>query len=299
VGLLWLAVLFLFVAPPAFLLGPLVGLLGCARPRSAREWFWVAVGAVSVCYWLAQSGTIAEQSLRSLSVLGTGAFVALTLLDEGSPVSRALIAAGVGLGTLALWCLALHVGWGELRLAFARGFEASLRAMAQQAPPASADAADALLQMANTAPAWASALPGLAFLESAAGMLLAWGLHRRIARHPLGPAALPFRAFTFSDQLVWAIVAGLGLVLTPAGPTLRDVGANLLLVGGVLYAMRGLAVLRSAAGRLPAAVTVAVTIAALVLLPFVLGGLTLLGLADTWLDFRRRIPPPATGGFNR
>ena len=27
-----------------------------------------------------------------------------------------------------------------------------------------------------------------------------------------------------------------------------------------------------------------------------LGGLTLLGLADTWLDFRRRMASPATGG---
>jgi hypothetical protein len=29
-------------------------------------------------------------------------------------------------------------------------------------------------------------------------------------------------------------------------------------------------------------------------LPFVLGGLTLLGLADTWVDFRRRLPASAT-----
>jgi hypothetical protein len=31
------------------------------------------------------------------------------------------------------------------------------------------------------------------------------------------------------------------------------------------------------------------TIIAMFLLPFVVGGLTLLGLADTWLDFRRRL----------
>jgi hypothetical protein len=30
------------------------------------------------------------------------------------------------------------------------------------------------------------------------------------------------------------------------------------------------------------------------LLPFVLGGLTLLGLADTWLDFRRRLAMSTT-----
>jgi hypothetical protein len=36
----------------------------------------------------------------------------------------------------------------------------------------------------------------------------------------------------------------------------------------------------------------------MVLLPFVLGGLTIVGLADTWLDFRRRLTP-ATGGYDR
>jgi hypothetical protein len=30
------------------------------------------------------------------------------------------------------------------------------------------------------------------------------------------------------------------------------------------------------------------------LLPFVFGGLTLLGLADTWLDFRRRLTASTT-----
>jgi hypothetical protein len=33
---------------------------------------------------------------------------------------------------------------------------------------------------------------------------------------------------------------------------------------------------------------------AVMLLPFVLAGLTLLGLADTWLDFRRRLAPSTT-----
>jgi hypothetical protein len=34
------------------------------------------------------------------------------------------------------------------------------------------------------------------------------------------------------------------------------------------------------------------------LLPFVVSGLLLLGLADTWLDFRRRLATPSTGGFD-
>jgi len=41
------------------------------------------------------------------------------------------------------------------------------------------------------------------------------------------------------------------------------------------------------------------TLVAMLVLPFVVGGLTLLGLADTWLDFRRRLSTPATGGTDR
>jgi hypothetical protein len=46
----------------------------------------------------------------------------------------------------------------------------------------------------------------------------------------------------------------------------------------------------------PGAVLAALAVVTIFLLPFVMGGLTLLGLADTWLDFRRRIATPATGG---
>jgi hypothetical protein len=39
----------------------------------------------------------------------------------------------------------------------------------------------------------------------------------------------------------------------------------------------------------PGHVIATLTVVAMFLLPFVIGGLTLLGLADTWLDFRRRL----------
>lgn len=298
VGLLWLAVLFLLVAPPAFLLAPLVGLLVCSRPATWREWIWLLLGGAAVVYWLAQGGDVAEQSVRALSVLAAGAFVALTLADEATPVTRALTAAGIAVAALAAWCGVLGVSWDVLRMSVTRTLETAFRSMAAQAPGASPETSAAFRQMAEAAPAWAAAMPGLVYVQAVIGMLLAWGLHRRIARHPLGEAAPPFGAFRFSDQLVWVVVAGLALVLFPTSPPLRDVGTNCLVVGGTLYAARGLAVVRSAAGRVPAPTTIAIGFATLVLLPFVLGGLTLLGLADTWLDFRGRLAPPTTGGFN-
>jgi hypothetical protein len=72
------------------------------------------------------------------------------------------------------------------------------------------------------------------------------------------------------------------------------VGANLLLVWAVLYAVRGLAVFAAGTRRVPTVVIATLSLIAMLLLPFVVGGLTLLGLADTWLDFRRRLAASAT-----
>jgi uncharacterized protein YybS (DUF2232 family) len=79
----------------------------------------------------------------------------------------------------------------------------------------------------------------------------------------------------------------------------RLLGANLLLVLGVLYAARGLAVVAAQSRGVSAPVRAILTLISLFLLPFVVGGLTLLGLADTWLDFRRRLTTPTTGGSHR
>jgi uncharacterized protein YybS (DUF2232 family) len=79
----------------------------------------------------------------------------------------------------------------------------------------------------------------------------------------------------------------------------RLLGANLLLVLGALYAARGLAVVATQSRGVAGPVAAVLVLISLFLLPFVVGGLTLLGLADTWLDFRRRLTAPATGGFDR
>jgi hypothetical protein len=139
-----------------------------------------------------------------------------------------------------------------------------------------------------------SLYPGLLALASLGGIRLAWSWHHRIARRPLGPAPTPFTAFGFSDQLVWGWVVGLGLYLLPLPEVWTFVGTNLLLVWAVLYATRGLAVFSAGSGRVPGPVMATLTIVAMLLLPFVVGGLTLLGLADTWLDFRRRLAASAT-----
>jgi uncharacterized protein YybS (DUF2232 family) len=136
--------------------------------------------------------------------------------------------------------------------------------------------------------------PALLALGGIAGLNLAWAWHHRIARRPLGPPLPGFAAFGFSDQLVWGWVIGLALALAPLPPPWKQAGANLLMVLGVLYAVRGLAVFAVRSRQVPAPVIATLTLVAMFLLPFVVGGLTLLGLADTWLDFRRRLSASAT-----
>jgi hypothetical protein len=115
----------------------------------------------------------------------------------------------------------------------------------------------------------------------------------------LGAPPAPFRTFGFSDQLVWGWVLALALTLVPVPEPWRLAGANLLLVLVVLYAARGLAVVLTQAGGVAGPVAIVLGFIAVFLLPFVVGGLTLLGLADTWLDFRRRLSTPSTGGFKQ
>ena len=58
---------------------------------------------------------------------------------------------------------------------------------------------------------------------------------------------------------------------------------------GEQLAIAGLVVLSLQSAGVP--LVLAIALVTLVLMPFVLGGLTIVGFADTWLDFRRRVTP--------
>jgi hypothetical protein len=298
--MLLVAFAYLLLAPPGFLVGPLGCLLALSRPATFREWAWLVVTLGFMGVWLVPTGEAPDQLLRASAVLVTGGFLAITLAWKGSPFRRALVALGFAALALVGWCMAFHVQWPELKTTIGHTVGRSFSELAQQADStAGGDTGAVLRQMAESAPTWAALAPALVFLDALVGLLLAWALYQAIVVRALGDPAGPFRSFRFSDQLVWLPVAGLALVLFPMPPDWRDLGANLLLVAVALYAARGLAVVGAGAGRLPRVTTTFMAIVALFLLPFVVGGLTLLGLADTWLDFRRRPASPATGGFDR
>ena len=123
------------------------------------------------------------------------------------------------------------------------------------------------------------------------GCRLAWVWYHRIASAAARAApAAPFSAFGFNDQLVWGWV--IGLALCPgSGPRGLAAGRRQPApgLGGAVCRPRTGGVRRPDRRRVPAPVVAVLSLVAMLLLPFVVGGLTLLGLADTWLDFRRRL----------
>ncbi len=286
---------FLLVAPPVFVLGPLAGLLLVSRPASAREWGWVIGLMLWSGVWLEQTGGMSAQWVRAAGVLVTGAFVALTLWRPSGSISRALAVTALAGVALVAWMRKLGIEWASIRRGVEVGLGEYRQALEAELTSASAPR-EVFAQAATMIDTVALLYPGLIALAAIGGVRLAWVWYHRIAEHPVGPAPGPFKTFAFSDQLVWGGVAGLALFLVAPSEAARVAGANLLLVLAVLYATRGLAIFSAGSTRVPAPVIAAITLVSMFLLPFVLGGLTLLGLADTWLDFRRRLATPATGG---
>jgi hypothetical protein len=280
-----------------FLFGPLAALLLVSRPATVREWAWLLGALAWSALWLQQAGGLGAQFARAAAVLVSGSFLALTLWRPSNRVSRALAATGGAAVGLGIWMYGLGLQWSALRSAvevelatFQRGMRASWSGMS--------GSSEMSAQMSAMADTVSFLYPALLAIAAIAGLRLAWAWYHRIADHPVGAPPAPFSRFGFSDQLVWGWVVGLALALTPDPAWVRLAGANVLLVWGALYATRGMAVFVSGARRTPPSVLAALALVTLVLLPFVLCGLTMVGLADTWLDFRRRLAP-ATGGFDR
>ena len=297
----WKAVLvlvgYLMFAPPVLLFGPLAGLLLISRPATAREWLWLLVSGMWTVLWLNQGDGLGGQFARAGAVLLIGTFLALTVWQPSARFSRALTATALASVALSLWMWRLNIGWGSVRRAVETELWSNNRAVMLQLGMLgeAGSTGQALLdQMSNMVHTVGAFYPALFFLAGLGGLRLAWSWYHRVVTRPIGPAPAAFAAFKFSDQLVWGWVVGLGLGLLQLSPGWTAAGSNLLLVWSVLYAVRGLAVFSAGSRRVPGPVIATLGLVAMFLLPFVLGGLTLLGLADTWLDFRRRLAAPAT-----
>jgi hypothetical protein len=248
---------------------------------------------------------------RAWGLLVAGAFGVVCLVARRGPfVHRALSA--IGLATLLALLL---VAFGRLdprqgerifadelatrdSLAVASMRE-SARRIGEQAPELAQMANELVVQRdevqrvlsREAAPLY----PALLALEALAACALAWALYHRLSRARIGPALAPLRTFAFSDQLAWAMVAGITMLVVPSLSAMSVIGRNLIVFFGTLYVLRGYAVYACFVSRRAGATSLVVGIAllpfSLVTVPAALG----LGLSDTWFDWRRRAASLSSG----
>jgi hypothetical protein len=104
----------------------------------------------------------------------------------------------------------------------------------------------------------------------------------------------PLRAWRLPDVALAPLLAGLALVVF-ADRAWQPVAAVLLLQSALGYSVQGIAVVESVLllrGIPPAFVTLTLVFVIAVSLLWVLPALTVVGLSDVWLDYRRLEPSP-------
>jgi hypothetical protein len=277
--------------PPLFVLGPLAGLLVASRPSTVREWAWITAAALWLVVTLGQPGGLAAQMLHAWALFVTGAFVVLMLPGRRSLVSGALLATVFGLGAATAWTRVLGSRWQDIRLAVAHtGWEFCRQLVAQS--ELGADRLDALRgyvdALADGIGRMAELFPALLVLTALPGLALAWAWYHRLSARPAGAPGGRFADFRFSDQLVWLVVVAVAAFVLPLPEEAHGVAGNVALVASGLYAARGLAVTWGSVEPFPLLLLLVLTVGVLFILPVALGGFFALGLADTWVDFRRR-----------
>jgi hypothetical protein len=247
---------------------------------------------------------------RAWGLLVGGAFgVVCVAGGRGGLFGRALNAAGLAVAGAVVFAGAAALSLEAMEQVFAQEFAtrnaATASALARWLPAAGSVfpgagewAATRSLALSQASSALAAPLvPALLILEALAACALAWALYHRLSRTRLGPPLAALRSFTFGHGLVWALVAGGALVVVPAlrGSGAAILGANMVVLVGALFALRGAAV---AAWFLPirrTAAQCASCLAALALAPVTLPAAVGLGVADNWLDWRGLARPAAAG----
>ena len=139
----------------------------------------------------------------------------------------------------------------------------------------------------QTAEAQILIFPALTALASMSALLLSWWLFIFFSgrsEEALGSV----KNFRFNDHLIWMLVVGLFLLFTRWSEPLQRLGSNAVVFIGALCAVRGAAVIVFITGGF-SVLGYAMTLFGLVIVPpIVLGGAVLIGIADIYLDFRKR-----------
>lgn len=264
-----------------------------AEANAARAMAAVAVG------FTALAGGLLELFFFGPTILA--GLAAAEAMARGRSIERTVLAGcGAALGGLCfgIWAFSLAQGESPLSLVAAglhRHVELVLDAyrdagMSEERlgflEEASTLVARVMVWMLPALAAGATLLSLWASLLAARAILAARGLP--------SPAWGPLDRWKAPDALVWAVVASGGLLLVPSLPA-KGVGLNGVLVLGVVYFFQGIAVVAHTFRRKGVPRPVRAMIYALIGLQQLAAlGVALLGLFDTWFDFRKLGRNPAS-----
>jgi hypothetical protein len=227
---------------------------------------------------------------RGWALLVGGWFLALTLRWPGRAfISRGIGAVGGAFAATALlfwrrpgqWAVVDWAVTSRLENGVAAALQALRTTVGPQAIPARTEAY--VLEVVTLEGIIFPAVLGLASL---AALGAAWWAYNRMNRaREVGIGAL--KDFRFNDQLVWVLILGFLLLLGSSGGVGR-MGTNAVAFMGVLYALRGVAVVLTLLGGPTILLGMVLVVAFLFAAPYVLAGAFVFGLGDTWLNFRTR-----------
>jgi hypothetical protein len=297
------------VEQTALLLVPVVAVCALTTWIAGGRWWMAAAWAILAAWCLltpaGPSGMPYDRMARGWVLLLAGSFGLMSVWNSSSPfLTRAIGALGLAMGAAVLLALFSPGGMdrfqhtaaaeltrraGETLATFqAETQTAQWRSLAAQSSLMQAASAGLEGQLTSFTNFTAVMFPSLLALESLIALALGWAIYHRLSSEPAGPALSPFREFRFNDQLIWGLAVG-GTLMLPAFQPARNVGWNLLLFFGALYFLRGMSVMLWLTKPYTATVIVFVVLSLLFFPPFAALPLAI-GLSDTWLDWRHRIP---------
>ena len=265
----------IWVVLAAVLLASNAGPPGSAYNGMARGWTLLLAAAFGIAGLIASAEAFFPRALSALAVsmaLGFG----IVLVSQGG--SGRVSAAMTGE-------LARRVDESNTSLRAAIN-QPEWKAMFGTSPRLQQLSKDSEEQL-GAIPKWSAMLmPALLALESLAALALGWSFYNRMSDVAIGPALGRLKDFKFNDQLVWGVAVGASIYLLKAFAEGKTAGLNLLVFFGFLYVLRGMGILAwMSRGR---AMNFMLVIAAIVAWQVMAPLAFLIGLGDTWLDWRSR-----------
>lgn len=263
---------------------------------------WLRLGA-AVAVWLALGHALvsAADTWQTTSHVAAG-LVAGAAWRRGWRLDAAVLGTAAMIAPLVVWA-AVQMPVREQMAAIG---EQSLQMLEQQAPPGTdpAELAKAreigrrrMEQLTGLATRLYPSVIGVGLLGQAVLLLLLVRLGaRRLATAATGRRLAPFAQWRLPFYVVWALVAGIGLMLTRRAP-LADAGLNLAVLAAAFLGIQGLAVQYHLSRRFlpPVMLVVYWTLMGLAFVPLVATSV-LLGLVDQWRDLRGPVSGATSAG---